>query len=1531
MKKIFLILIIIAFQYSNAQSSIDKITQFYQLNKTEKVYLQLNNVLYEPEEVVHYKIYVTNADNSPSNWSDYVYVSIFDASNKKIDTQTYMVKNGNALGSFRINEEMASGIYKIKAYTQWQNILLDAPFETSFFIQKVVSPRVLMSLEFKKKGYGKGETCLADFELKTIENIALKNFRFKYEVFISGQKYNVLSGQTDQNGKATLQFQLPELLTKNDGIINVLVDYDNYQESVTRSIPINLNFVDLQFLPESGHYINNESCNIYFIAKNEFGLPLDISGNIIDQNGNTITTFNSLHDGMGLFSIQAKNNEAYFAKITSPFESVVPISLPKAEENVFVINGIDNEKGQFKIYAPLDTNAQIFVRNTDKIYKIINTKLKQGWNEMSIDPTNFPVGIQNISLLIDEKIVAEKLLFLNNQKGLHIDIKTDKPSYLPREKIKVTVTTLDNNNKPIPSNISVSVIDNKLLTYINDKQHNILSWILLGYELKGKVNEPSFYFDEKNELNKRQFAIDLLLNTHGWRKFNQEDIVDLKYPQTQFKPEKSSDVEGFLTNKKNKPISAKILLFTDDEKVYETKSNNKGYFKFTKTHFNDFAYLVIENKSKKEIKITNSFSDYKDFVKMADLINKKDSGMLLRPVKNKSNILKNVNIVENKNLRDNESDVMVKQGKDITLENENNKLEECVVIGYGGVKRKDITSSVSAIKASEISNIETALSGKVAGLVIQSGSGQPGNNAKIMIRGNSSIYGSRANSQPLIVIDGIPSVNNENANVLGSLSPNDINDITVLKDASATAIYGNMGSNGVIIVTTKKANINQVNGIAIGQKSNYTTQAINKYNTKKLTAPEKFYVPVYETTVTNEKTDFRNCIYWNGIIHTNKEGIATFDYYNSDDNTSFKIIAEGISYKGDVGRNHVVYNVSEAFQTDVKIPLYTTVGDSILLPLRVKNTTNKQMNLTATLRLPNQITATTKTYNFSFQPNESKVCYFPIEATQIGQKLPIGITLQGEDYQNTIQHTIDIYAKGFPVSIDISGTKSGNEVFQINNMLPNTLQSGFKIYFNPFSEITNGLQSMLREPSGCFEQVSSSNYPNIMALQLLSQTNTINEDFKNTALGFLKNGYQKLKNYESKDGGFEWYGGNPGHEALTAYGLLQFNEMKQFIDIDKSLFDRSIKWLYSRKDNNGGFKLNQGKYGFSSVKNEVNNAYITYVLSEINEKNNQKENEAVYKEAIKSQDLYRVVLCALTSYNTGNLNRYNELNDIFRKEVSKKGFKEIKAQQTIVNSYGNSLSVELASLYALSLMKENKITKEIDEAISFIQSSKSSYGFGSTQATALALKAITNYTIITKAKKIDGSVALQINQQPINCNQKDSNGNVSLTSIQGIQQGNNNIDIQIDNNENIPYLFYLQYQTSLPVNSKDCLIDINTQLLQSKINLSQTARLEIDIKNKSNEVVSNPIARIGIPGGTTIEPWQLKELIEKEKVDYYEIFGNELVLYFRHLGPKEIKEINIDLKAIIPGIYTGVASSAYLYYNNEHKNWNKGLYIEIEK
>jgi iron complex outermembrane receptor protein len=139
----------------------------------------------------------------------------------------------------------------------------------------------------------------------------------------------------------------------------------------------------------------------------------------------------------------------------------------------------------------------------------------------------------------------------------------------------------------------------------------------------------------------------------------------------------------------------------------------------------------------------------------------------------------------------------------------NLKLNEVVVIGYGTVKKSDATGSIVAVSSKDfnqgaITSPQDLLVGKSAGVVITNAGGAPGAGATILVRGGSSL---NASNKPLIIIDGVPIDNNDvagSSNFLSFVNPNDIETFTVLKDASATAIYGSRASNGVILITTKK-------------------------------------------------------------------------------------------------------------------------------------------------------------------------------------------------------------------------------------------------------------------------------------------------------------------------------------------------------------------------------------------------------------------------------------------------------------------------------------------------------------------------------------------------------------------------------------------------------------------------------------------------------------------------------------------------------------------------------------------------------
>ena len=258
--------------------------------------------------------------------------------------------------------------------------------------------------------------------------------------------------------------------------------------------------------------------------------------------------------------------------------------------------------------------------------------------------------------------------------------------------------------------------------------------------------------------------------------------------------------------------------------------------------------------------------------------------------------------------------VPARSNVNVTLHEDSQMLQDVVVIGYGVAKKSDLTGSVTALKPDEknhgmITNAQDMIQGKIAGVNVTTGGGTPGGGADIRIRGGSSL---NASNDPLIVIDGL-ALDNQGvkglANPLSMVNPQDIETFTVLKDASATAIYGSRGSNGVIIITTKKGRK--------GQKAQVSYNGNVSYSVKKKTL---------DVLGASAYRDFVNNYYGAGSAAAGLLGDANTDWQDQ-------------IYRGAVSTDH---NVTVAGGTK-NMPYRATVGytyqDGILKTSNFQRTT----------------------------------------------------------------------------------------------------------------------------------------------------------------------------------------------------------------------------------------------------------------------------------------------------------------------------------------------------------------------------------------------------------------------------------------------------------------------------------------------------------------------------------------------------------------------------------------------------------------
>lgn len=186
-------------------------------------------------------------------------------------------------------------------------------------------------------------------------------------------------------------------------------------------------------------------------------------------------------------------------------------------------------------------------------------------------------------------------------------------------------------------------------------------------------------------------------------------------------------------------------------------------------------------------------------------------------------------------------------------------IEEVVLVGYTRVKKDDYVGTASkvdnkSIETKAVSNISQALAGESAGVRVINTSGQPGSEATIRIRGFGSVNGNRS---PLYVLDGVPYTGN-----ISAINPDDIESTVILKDATATSVYGARGANGVVLLTTKKGRANR-SSIQLESKIGYNFDLLPRYETIK--SPETYIGLAWEALFNNAKQrghDDRNAAAW---------------------------------------------------------------------------------------------------------------------------------------------------------------------------------------------------------------------------------------------------------------------------------------------------------------------------------------------------------------------------------------------------------------------------------------------------------------------------------------------------------------------------------------------------------------------------------------------------------------------------------------------------------------------------------------------
>ena len=705
-----------------------------------------------------------------------------------------------------------------------------------------------------------------------------------------------------------------------------------------------------------------------------------------------------------------------------------------------------------------------------------------------------------------------------------------------------------------------------------------------------------------------------------------------------------------------------------------------------------------------------------------------------------------------------------------------------------------------------------------------------------------------------------------------------------------------------------------------------------------------FPVPQYPKSYDGPRTDFRETIYWNPSVETNAQGKAEVTFVTSDAVTAFRATAEGFGTAGTAGAGQLAIKSKLPLTLDAKLPVEVTAGDTIRLPVSMTNETETavEAQLAATFGSAFKLAAN-PAGKIKLAAGEKKTVFFPLEvvATEGDAEVTLALTTRG--LKDELQRTIRVVPKGFPFELAASGTvasgKPASEEIEITGAIPGSIRATVTMYPSPLAAMTQGMAGMIREPGGCFEQTSSTNYPNIMILGYLDSSDAADPALVEKTQGVLDRGYKLLTGYETKQNGYEWFGQTPGHEALTAYGLMEFADMGRVYDVDRKMVQRTADWLMSRRDKKGGFlRSQQALDSFGRASEDTTNAYIMWALAEAGRTKGLDAELAVQKTlGGATKDPYLLALAANTALVAAPTAAPTSamVKRLVAMQGKDGGFPG--AKESITMSGGESLEVEATSLAVLAMIKASKNGEHdaaIRASVDWLNAHRGGYGeWSNTQATVLGLKALTAYTEHARQMQASGTATLLINGKAAGTIKFEKGRRDALVwnDLRQLVPGKNTIELELDGQAALPYSIAIEYRSALPQTSPDAKITVATELLKNTGKMGDGITLRAKVENKTAEGVPMTLARIGIPGGMVFQTWQLKELRDKGLIDFYETRPREVILYWRALPPSAKKEVDLNLLASTPGAYEAPASSAYLYYTDEDKTWTEPVRVTISE
>ncbi|HEY3358065.1 MAG TPA: alpha-2-macroglobulin family protein, partial [Polyangia bacterium] len=682
------------------------------------------------------------------------------------------------------------------------------------------------------------------------------------------------------------------------------------------------------------------------------------------------------------------------------------------------------------------------------------------------------------------------------------------------------------------------------------------------------------------------------------------------------------------------------------------------------------------------------------------------------------------------------------------------------------------------------------------------------------------------------------------------------------------------------------------------------------------------------------RESFPETMLWRPDLVTDASGAATLSATVADSITTWRLLAVATAEDGRLGVAELGVRVFQDFFVDVDLPDRLTQGDELAVPVAVYNYQKRPAHVALRLEEAPWFTRLSDAaQELDLAPGQVGVRYFRVRALAVGRHA-LTVHARGGALTDAVRKSTEVAPDGVAVETSHSerlGAAGSYAVTVPADAIAGASRLAVRVFPGAMSQTLDGLEGMIRMPSGCFEQTSSTTYPNALILDYLRRTGTASPALVRRAAEYLALGYQRLLSFEVRGGGFSWFGNAPANQVLTAYGLNEFHDMAKVRFVDPRLIERTTRWLLAHQRPDGGFdpdkeNINDGAVDAMAGDRLRTTAYIALALARAGTRGPATRKAAHFVSAnlAKARDPYTLALAADLFAALGDAEAGRTLARLWPlHERATRGVSFAPARATVFHGGGNAGRIETTALVAEALVTSRRDPARARQTLDFLIASKDALGsWHSTQATVLTLRAL----LAGLGGRARGDVTVDVDGARAGAlvlGGADGDATRELDLTPFARPGAHRIDLKFrGQGEPLVHVVARAFRPRAAVAAGGAApgdLRLSVEYDRTAVATAEAVTARVRLTTASRTPINMPVVEIGVPPGFGLDEDALEPLVRRGLIDKYERGPGKLVLYVSRLAAGAPLAFDVPLRPRMPLRVQAPASTVYEYYRPESR------------